>query len=228
MIAIVDADSCIYQTAWQQPSLDKAFENYLTIMSKHWVDPVWSDEQFIYCGGKDNFRYNLCPNYKANRKAPPEDANLFRPLMQKIIDEGLAIPADGMEADDMVRIKATELASLNKEFTVVHIDKDLDCIPGKHYNPRKQEFYEIDVDTADLLYWTQMLKGDPTDNLPGLPKVGPKKAEAMLKGVPMGRRKSRVLAAYRAKYGRVDWKEKMLETANGIHILRSEGDYFEI
>ena len=228
MIAIVDADSCIYQTAWQQPSLDKAFENYLTIMSKHWIDPVWSDEQFIYCGGKDNFRYNLCPNYKANRKAPPEDANLFRPLMQKIIDEGLAIPSDGMEADDMVRIKATELASLNKEFTVVHIDKDLDCIPGKHYNPRKQEFYEIDVDTADLLYWTQMLKGDPTDNLPGLPKVGPKKAEAMLKGVPMGRRKSRVLAAYRAKYGRVDWKEKLLETANGIHILRSEGDYFKV
>jgi hypothetical protein len=228
MIAIVDADSCIYQTAWQQPSLDKAFENYLTIMSKHWIDPVWSDEQFIYCGGKDNFRYNLCPNYKANRKAPPEDANLFRPLMQKIIDEGLAIPSDGMEADDMVRIKSTELASLNKEFTVVHIDKDLDCIPGKHYNPRKQEFYEIDVDTADLLYWTQMLKGDPTDNLPGLPKVGPKKAEAMLKGVPMGRRKSRVLAAYRAKYGRVDWKEKLLETANGIHILRSEGDYFKV
>jgi len=228
MIAIVDADSCIYQTAWQQPSLDKAFENYLTIMSKHWIDPVWSDEQFIYCGGKDNFRYNLCPNYKANRKAPPEDANLFRPLMQKIIDEGLAIPSDGMEADDMVRIKSTELASLNKEFTVVHIDKDLDCIPGKHYNPRKQEFYEIDVDTADLLYWTQMLKGGPTDNLPGLPKVGPKKAEAMLKGVPIGRRKSRVLAAYRAKYGRVDWKEKLLETANGIHILRSEGDYFKV
>jgi hypothetical protein len=228
MIAIVDADSCIYQTAWQQPDLDKAFENYLTIMSKHWIDPVWSDEQFIYCGGKDNFRYKLCPNYKANRKAPPEDANLFRPLMAKIVKEGLAIPSDGMEADDMVRIKATELASLNKEFTVVHIDKDLDCIPGKHYNPRKQEFYEIDVDTADLLYWTQMLKGDPTDNLPGLPKVGPKKAEAMLKGVPMGRRKARVLAAYRAKYGRVDWKNKLLETANGIHILRSEGDYFEV
>jgi len=228
MIAVVDADSCIYQTAWQQPSLDKAFENYLTIMSKHWIDPVWSDEQFIYCGGKDNFRYELCPNYKANRKAPPDDASLFRPLMAKIIEEGLAIPSDGMEADDRVRIKCTELASLNKEFTVVHIDKDLDCIPGKHYNPRKQAFYDIDVNTADLLYWTQMLKGDPTDNLPGLPKVGPKKAEAMLKGVPMGRRKSRVLAAYRAKYGRVDWKEKLLETANGIHILRSEGDYFKV
>jgi len=228
MIAIVDADSCIYQCAWQQPNVEAALENYKKIVQQHWIDPVWSEEQFIYCGGKDNFRYELCPNYKANRKEPPEDASLFRPLMAKIIEEGLAIPSDGMEADDMVRIKATECASLGKDFTVVHIDKDLDCIPGKHYNPRKETFYEIDIDSADLFYWTQMLKGDPTDNLPGLPKIGPKKAEKMLAGVPMKRRKHRVFAAYRAQYGVVEWKEKLLETANGIHILRSEKDFFKI
>jgi DNA polymerase-1 len=228
MIAIVDADSCIYQCAWQQPTVDAALDNYKNILQKHWVDPIWSSEQFIYCGGKDNFRYNLCPQYKANRKEPPEDAKLFRPLMEKIIEEGLAIPSDGMEADDMVRIKSTECASLGQDFTVVHIDKDLDCIPGKHYNPRKETFYEIDVDSADLFYWLQMLKGDPTDNLPGLPKIGPKKAEKMLAGVPMARRKKRVIAAYRAKYGRSNWEEKLLETANGIHILRSPNDYFKI
>ena len=133
-----------------------------------------------------------------------------------------------MEADDMVRIKAVECAADNQEFIVVHIDKDLDCIPGQHYNPRRSEFYEIDEDTADLKYWLQMLKGDPTDNLPGLPKIGPKKAEKMLNGVPMERRKNRVIAAYRAKYGIVNWKEKLLETANGIHILRSHDDYFAI
>ena len=44
----------------------------------------------------------------------------------------------------------------------------------------------------------------------------------------MDRRKHRVLAAYRAKYGRVDWKEKLLETANGIHILRKQDDFFAI
>lgn len=228
MIAIIDVDSCIYQCAWQQPSLDAALDNYERVVQKHWIDPVWSDEQFIYCGGKNNFRYELCPAYKANRKDPPDDASLFRPLMDKIVEKGLAIPSHGMEADDMVRIKATECASFGKEFTIVHIDKDLDCIPGTHYNPRKEMFYDVDVDQADLFYWTQMLKGDPTDNLPGLPKIGPKKAEAMLKGVPMGRRKSRVLAAYRAKYGRGKWEEKLLETANGIHILRNENDYFKI
>jgi DNA polymerase-1 len=148
--------------------------------------------------------------------------------MQRIVEEGLAIPSDGMEADDMVRIKAIQCAEAEQEHTIVHIDKDLDCIPGKHYNPRKETFYEIDPDAADLFYWTQMLKGDPTDNLPGLPKVGPKKAEKMLKGVPLDRRKQRVFAAYRAKYGRVDWKEKLLETANGIHILRSPDDYFKV
>ena len=148
--------------------------------------------------------------------------------MDMIVEKELAIPSHGMEADDMVRIKATECASLNQDFTVVHIDKDLDCIPGKHYNPKKETFYDIDVDKADLFYWTQMLKGDPTDNLPGLPKIGPKKAEKMLSGVPMARRKQRVFAAYRAKYGGSNWKEKLLETANGIHILRSQDDYFKI
>jgi len=228
MIAIVDVDSCVYQCSWDQPSLDAAFDNYQNILNKYWIEPVWADEKIIYCAGKDNFRYNLCPNYKSNRKDPPAKAKYFRPLMDLIIEKELAIPSHGMEADDMVRIKATECASLNQDFTVVHIDKDLDCIPGKHFNPKKEEFYEIDVDTADLLYWTQMLKGDPTDNLPGLPKVGPKKAEAMLNGVPMSRRKKRVIAAYRAKYGVVNWKEKLLETANGIHILRNSTDFFEV
>jgi len=228
MLAIVDADSCIYQAAWQQESLDSALSNYKHLINQNWITPVWADEHVVYCGGKDNFRYKLCPNYKANRKDPPEDAKFFRPLMQRIVEEGLAIPSDGMEADDMVRIKAIECATAEQEHTIVHIDKDLDCIPGKHYNPHKETFYEIDPDAADLFYWTQMLKGDPTDNLPGLPKVGPKKAEKMLKGVPLDRRKQRVFAAYRAKYGRVDWKEKLLETANGIHILRSPDDYFKV
>ena len=228
MIAIVDADSCIYQAAWQQDSVKEALSNYKTILNKNWIEPVWADESIIYCGGKDNFRYKLCPQYKANRKEPPKDAALFRPLMQCIIDEGLAIPADGMEADDMVRIKSLELTKDEVEHTIVHIDKDLDCIAGKHYNPKRSEFYEIDEDSADLHYWQQMLKGDPTDNLPGLPKIGPKKAEKMLAGVPMVRRKQRVFAAYRAQYGIVNWKEKLLETANGIHILRHPEDYFTI
>ena len=228
MIAIVDADSCIYQAAWQQDSVKEALSNYKTILNKNWIEPVWADESIIYCGGKDNFRYKLCPQYKANRKEPPKDAELFRPLMQCIIDEGLAIPADGMEADDMVRIKSFELTKDEVEHTIVHIDKDLDCIAGKHYNPKRSEFYEIDEDSADLHYWQQMLKGDPTDNLPGLPKIGPKKAEKMLAGVPMVRRKQRVFAAYRAQYGIVNWKEKLLETANGIHILRHPEDYFTI
>ena len=228
MLAIIDADSCIYQAAWQQETVDSALDNYKAILQKNWIDPVWSDKQVIYCGGKNNFRYELCPQYKANRKDPHKDASLFRPLMQRIIEDGLAIPSDGMEADDMVRIKAIECAKEEIDFTVVHIDKDLDCIVGHHYNPKRNEFYDIDEDKADLLYWLQMLKGDPTDNLPGLPKIGPKKAEKMLAGVPMKRRKHRVLAAWRAQYGIVKWKEKLLETANGIHILRNPTDFFEV
>jgi len=228
MIAVVDADSCIYQAAWQRETVDDAVENYKYLLDKNWVGPVWADESIVYCGGKDNFRYRLCPNYKGNRKEPPEDAQLFKPLMEELVKRGLAIPSDGMEADDMVRIKSVELTKEKVEHTVVHIDKDLDCIAGNHFNPRRQEFYDIDENQADLNYWLQILKGDPTDNLPGLPKVGPKTAEKMLNGVPLGKRKARVLAAYRSKFGVVNWKDKLMETANGIHILRYKDDYFSI
>ena len=228
MIAVVDADSCIYQAAWQRETIDDALANYKYLLEKNWVGPIWADETIIYCGGKDNFRYNLCPQYKSNRKDPPADASLFRPLMDRIVEEELAIPSHGMEADDMVRIKSIELLEKKAEFCVVHIDKDLDCIVGDHYNPRREQFYKVDEESADMHYWLQMLKGDPTDNLPGLPKVGPKTAEKMLKGVPMNRRKARVLAAYRAKFGIVNWKEKLMETANGIHILRTADDFFSI
>jgi DNA polymerase-1 len=228
MLAIVDADSCIYQAAWQQETVEEALENYKAILHKNWIDPLWADETVMYCAGKDNFRYKLCPQYKANRKEPHKDASLFKPLTEYIVEKGLAIPSHGMEADDMVRMKAIVCKEKELDHIVVHIDKDLDCIEGDHYNPKKELFYRIDEDAADLHYWLQILKGDPTDNLPGLPKVGPKKAEKMLQGVPMERRKSRVLAAYRAKYGRGKWEEKLLETANGIHILRSPDDYFKI
>jgi len=228
MLAIVDADSCIYQAAWQQDSVKTALSNYKTLVSKNWIEPTWADETAVYCGGQDNFRYKLCPQYKANRKEPPEDSKLFRPLMQAIVEEGLATPSHGMEADDMVRIRAIESEKEGIEHIVVHIDKDLDCIVGDHYNPKRQEFYRVSEDGADLHYWLQMLKGDPTDNLPGLPRIGEKKAAKMLHGVPLGRRKQRVLAAYRAKYGLVNWKDKLLETANGIHILRHAEDFFEV
>ena len=44
MIAIVDADSCIYQAAWQQDSVKEALSNYKTILNKNWIEPVWADE----------------------------------------------------------------------------------------------------------------------------------------------------------------------------------------
>lgn len=228
MIALVDADSAAYQAAWKQTDMDEAVKKFNHLINADWITPVWADKWEVYIGGDNNFRYELCPAYKANRKEIPKDAKLFRPLLKRLADDGIAIPSHGMEADDMVRIRSHECMSDDIAFTVVHIDKDLDCIPGAHYNPRKEEHYEVSEDAADLHYWTQMLKGDMTDNLPGLPKVGPVKALKMLDGIPMGRRKARVLAAYRGHYGRDKWKEKLLETANGIHILRNKDDYFEL
>ena len=44
MIAVVDADSCIYQAAWQMETVDNALDNYKYLLDKNWVGPIWADE----------------------------------------------------------------------------------------------------------------------------------------------------------------------------------------
>lgn len=232
MKAVIDADSCIYRAAWKQGSLEKALDNYQNIMQIFWLQPTWIDsrDSFIYCAGEGNFRDKLVPDYKANRrnKPIPEEAGLFKPLLDEIVKQGLAIPANGCEADDMVRIKCTELWDADEDFVVVHIDKDLDCIIGQHYNPNRKEFYHISEDEADLHYYSQILAGDPTDSLPGLPKIGKIRAKKLLEHTPLGQRKQRVITLYKYHIGAAGWEEALYNTANGVHIWRHQDDYFKL
>ena len=55
---------------------------------------------------------------------------------------------DGWEADDEVGIRARQLAADGVEFCIATIDKDLDQIPGLHYDYRQHVFYDIDEEYA--------------------------------------------------------------------------------
>ena len=65
-------------------------------------------------------------------------------------------------------------------YVVATIDKDLDQIPGDHYDYRQHVFYDVNIFDAEMFFWKQCITGDSTDNIPGCYRVGDGKAAKIL------------------------------------------------
>jgi len=191
------------------------------------LDRVFCTEYIMAVKGENNFRDKVYHDYKANRKNNPNNHNVFVPSMRKLmVKEDYAIEATGREADDLVRIWAEESRMSGRDFIVCSIDKDLKCIPGKHYLMHKDEVLDISEEYAMRFYYEQLLKGDPTDNIPGVPRVGDVKAKKLLADFNTEQEfQEVVLNAYIAAYGD-DWHHMLLVNGKMIHIQRDVGDYF--
>lgn len=135
------------------------------------------DNVFIYLTADDhsNFRYEVAKTkpYKGNRTEPKPIH--YDAVRQYLLEKHKATLVSGMEADDAIGIEAFQNESI-----IASIDKDLDMIAGVHYNFVKKYFYFISENEAHYNLCLQMLTGDPVDNIPGLPGIGPKKATKML------------------------------------------------
>lgn len=143
-------------------------------------------------GDHSNFRYNVANivgskgvGYKAGR--PPKPYWLAH-IRQRLLDKWGAAEVFGFEADDALSMFA------NSDTVLSHIDKDINMVPGWHYNHVTGEVYKIEDGLGKLVYednklkkggliffYAQLLMGDSTDNIPGINKVGPKKAYGLLK-----------------------------------------------
>jgi DNA polymerase-1 len=82
---------------------------------------------------------------------------------------------DRLEADDLLGI----LGSGDRNTVIWSIDKDLLTIPAFHLIDGR--VVEVSEKDADYMFLYQTLVGDSTDNYKGCPKVGAKRAEALLK-----------------------------------------------
>jgi DNA polymerase-1 len=135
-------------------------------------------------------RRQIFPEYKSHRDAMPED---LPRQVERIIDilERLEIPIfriQGQEADDIIASIAERLPP-GIELRVVSRDKDLHQLIGervKLYDPVKDQLIDASTLEKELGYTPaqaveiQTLTGDSTDNIPGIPGVGPKKALALI------------------------------------------------
>jgi len=145
----------------------------------------------IDSGGDEGvFRKEIYPEYKANRKPPPDD---FAPqegrILQIVRDAGIPIFAKpGFEADDLIATMAKRLCQEDWEVFVVSKDKDLRQIIRPCVVMYDMQSGQV-TDAArmaqeqgygpDKAIDVQTLMGDAIDNVPGIPGVGPKTA-AML------------------------------------------------
>lgn len=147
-----------------------------------------------YLTGEGNFRYEVDPEYKANRKdfqKPYHYQNITNFLVQVLEAEVI----NGMEADDAIAIEATKMLKLRGELPgrddcdlnplcpepiIVTIDKDIDQVQGWHYDFKNDKLYYVTPEEAEYNFWFQMLTGDRIDNVKGVPGIGPKKAEKIL------------------------------------------------
>ena len=200
-LTLIDADSIYFRICCvtkKSADIRKGIDHTMNDIRRETL----STAMLVAVKGRGNFRNDLYSKYKANRKELEPDMKKALNFAYDYMKEKYnAVPADGMEADDLVAIWAYEAIASQRDYTIVGIDKDLLQIPGNHYNFAKREHRFIDDDAADLCLMLQCLTGDTADNIPGLKGVGPKTAAKLLSGITFGRRWSRVRAIWRAKKG---------------------------
>jgi DNA polymerase-1 len=137
------------------------------------------------------FRHRIYEQYKANRPPMPEDLSLQIPYIQKFVEASniLTLIEPGVEADDILATAVTRFSADGYRSVLVSGDKDLlqlvddnvvlwDPMKDKEMNREEVENkYGIRVDQL-LDYFA--LVGDSSDNVPGVPGVGPKTAENLI------------------------------------------------
>src|SRR3954468_67294 len=142
------------------------------------------------------FRKEKDPTYKAGRKETPDLFKSQLPLIRQVL-EALAVPileVEGVEADDVIGTLAVRAAAQGIDTIVVTGDRDsyqLVRDPNLRvlYNKRGVSDYAL-YDEAGILERTGVtpqryveyaaLRGDPSDNLPGVPGIGEKTAAKLV------------------------------------------------
>jgi 5'-3' exonuclease len=192
------------------------------------LDIVYAEDYLMAVKSAVNFRDELYPEYKKNRhKSDPRLANMFVPMLRDMaVQNGLALEAYGMEADDCLRIWATQAAAAGDDFIICSIDKDLKCIPGRHYNLKHNTFSTVSEFEAMKLFYEQLLKGDSSDNIPGLPGIGDVRAAKMLEGCETeDEMQEAIVLGYLAAFPD-DWYNHIQINGKLLYLKKTVDDYF--
>ena len=203
MIILVDGHSIAFRAFYALPDTlvtkdgfpTNVIHGFLMMISK--LVKEYSSEKIIITWdiSKKTFRTELYSEYKGNRSSAPDEFKLQIKTLQKLLDK-FNIPQvskEGFEADDVLGTLSKKLNDKGKEVMIVTGDRDsFQLITDKTnilYTKRgisdtqifneKQFNEKYSIKTNQYIEYLA-LKGDPSDNIPGLPGVGEKTAINLL------------------------------------------------
>lgn len=199
-LVLVDASSYLYR-AYHIPNLQNlhnsegmptgAIRGVVSMLKR-----LLKDENPTYIGvvfdakGK-TFRHEMYEDYKANRPPMPEDLQVqIEPLYDLVRALGLPLICEpGVEADDVIGTLARQAADQGYEVLVSTGDKDMAQLVNKHVT-LVNTMTDTKMDTNGVVEKFGVaphqiieylaLMGDKSDNIPGVPSVGPKTAAKWL------------------------------------------------
>lgn len=206
-IAIIDADSIVWESAYNLAQKggslrtglnDWLFEMLNYVQATHYIGILGES-------GVPLKRKIAYPYYKAKRPPRPDFFVECGPVVTDYLltEWDFVYATAGYEADDEVASWAYKCRINKVDYIICGKDKDLMQIEGKHYNYSEKKLFEISAEQADYNLLKQTLTGDPgTDNVKGIPGIGPAKADKILNEMnPYHDLWSNTLCAYRNKYG---------------------------
>lgn len=227
---LIDGDTVCYQIACaaeapidfgdgilchHQDSLDAAKAS-LDTRIQGYQEVLDADDLIVALTDGENWRKDIYPAYKSNRKDKPKPAYLAD--LRKYLHESYKVyQRPRLEADDCLGILSTGKMIVGERI-IVSIDKDFLQIPGLLFNPNRAEegIREISGAEADRWHMMQTLTGDSCDGYPGCKGIGAAKATKILDAVDPENWWDVIVALYRA-YS----TEDPLTQARVARILRS-------
>ena len=174
----IDGDIIVYSVGFAGEGDPVAFVlDSVNRMVADIVKKCEADSYTVLLTGKGNYRNDVATikPYKGNRKDAGKPA-LYDDIRDHILNHRNGELIEGEEADDQLGIRAVRDGHI-----IATLDKDLDTVPGDHYNWRKDTRYTVTEEQAMHFFYTQMLTGDTTDNIPSMFQMVGRRASKKIK-----------------------------------------------
>ncbi len=197
-LILVDGSSYLFRAYYALPDLSTssgqptgAVRGVIAMIRKLTNDFTGSTVAVVFDAPGKNFRDDLYSEYKANRASMPDDLReQIQPIHQIIQAMGLPLlVVPGVEADDVIGTLASQATAKARETIISTGDKDMAQLVSDHVT-LVNTMTETTTDRAgvmdkygvppELIIDYLALMGDSVDNIPGVPKVGPKTASKWL------------------------------------------------